>query len=81
VGGGIQLRALGNAATNRPIVSAPGDYDAGEIGGMIGRGTEVLGGNLPQCHFVHHNPHILPGRAGPPRWENIEGCWLAHICS
>jgi hypothetical protein len=29
---------LGTAATNRPIVPAPGDYDYGEIGGMIGRG-------------------------------------------
>jgi hypothetical protein len=26
-------------ATNRPIVPAPGDYDDGEIGGMIGRGN------------------------------------------
>jgi hypothetical protein len=37
VGGGIQ-GPLGTAATNRPIVPAPGDYD-GEIGGMIGRGN------------------------------------------
>jgi hypothetical protein len=29
----------GTAATNRPIVAAPGDYDAGEIGVMIGRGN------------------------------------------
>jgi hypothetical protein len=37
-GGGIQ-GPLGTAATNRPIVPAPGDYDDGEIGGMIGRGN------------------------------------------
>jgi hypothetical protein len=37
VGGGVQLGPLGTAATNRPIVPAPGDYEDGEIGGMIGR--------------------------------------------
>jgi hypothetical protein len=32
--------------------------------------TEVLGENLTQCRFVHHKPHMLPGREpGPPRWE------------
>jgi hypothetical protein len=39
VGGGVQLGPLGTAATKRPIVPAPGDYDDGEIGGMIGRGN------------------------------------------
>jgi hypothetical protein len=39
VGSGVQLGPLGTAATNRPIVPAPGDYDDGEIGGMIGRGN------------------------------------------
>jgi hypothetical protein len=37
VGGGVQSGPLGTAATNRLIVPAPGDYDDGEIGGMIGR--------------------------------------------
>jgi hypothetical protein len=41
VGGGVQLGPLGTAATNSPIVPAPGDYDDGEIGGMmIGRGNQ-----------------------------------------
>jgi hypothetical protein len=40
VGGGAQLGPLGTAATNRPIVPAPGDYDDGEFGGMMtGRGN------------------------------------------
>jgi hypothetical protein len=37
---GVQLGPLGTAATNRLIVPAPGDYNDGEIGGMmIGRGN------------------------------------------
>jgi hypothetical protein len=57
VGGGVQSGPLGTAATNRPIVPDPGDYDDGEIGGMmIGRGTEVLGENLPQCTLSTTNP-------------------------
>jgi hypothetical protein len=35
VGGGVQLSPLGTAATNRPVVPAPGDYDDGETGGMM----------------------------------------------
>jgi hypothetical protein len=64
------LGPLGTAATNRPIVPAPGDYDDGEICGIIGRENEVLEENLPHCRFVHNIPHMLPGREpGPPRWE------------
>jgi hypothetical protein len=35
---------------------------------MIGRGTEVLGENLPQCRFVHHKLHKLSGREPGPLW-------------
>jgi hypothetical protein len=36
----------------------------------LGRETEVFGENLLQYLFVHHKPHMLPGREpGPPRWE------------
>jgi hypothetical protein len=35
------------------------DEECGVVGGMrIGRGTEVLGGNLPQYQFVHHKSHM-----------------------
>jgi hypothetical protein len=39
VGGGAQLGPLDTAATHKPTVPAPGDYDDGETGGMIGRGN------------------------------------------
>jgi hypothetical protein len=46
------LGPLGTAATNRPIVPASGDYDDGEIGGMIGRGnrrTRKKPAPVPRC--------------------------------
>jgi hypothetical protein len=68
-GGGIQ-GPLGPAATNgllcqpRMIIMMEKSVEwfAGE--------TEVLGENLPQCRFVHHKPHMLPGREpGSPQRE------------
>jgi hypothetical protein len=39
-GGGVQAGSLDTSATKWPTVSAPGDYDDGEVGGMkIGRGN------------------------------------------
>jgi hypothetical protein len=61
---------LGTATTNRPIVSAPGDYDDGENGGMIGRGNQSIRRKpapVPLC------PPQTPGREpGPPRWEGSD---------
>jgi hypothetical protein len=69
VGGGIKvhstLRPL-NGLLCQPrvimIMERSVEWLAGE--------TEVLGENLPQCRFVHHKPHMLPGHEpGPPMWE------------
>jgi hypothetical protein len=66
------LGPLGTDATNRPIVPTPGDYDDGEIGGMmIGRGNRNTPRKpvpVPLC--PPQTSHALPGREpGPPRWE------------
>jgi hypothetical protein len=69
------LGPLGTAATNRLIVPAPDDYDDGEIGGMIGRGSRSTStGRKPaSVRFVRHKPHMLPGREpGPPLWETSD---------
>jgi hypothetical protein len=69
VGGGVQLGPLGTAATNRPIVPAPGDYD-GEIDGMIiGRGNRSIRRKpapVPLCppQTPHACPDVNPGRRG-----------------
>jgi hypothetical protein len=69
VGGGVQLGPLGTAATHRPIVSALGDYDDGEIGGMIGRGnrcTRSKPAPVPLCP-PQNPPDANPGcRGGKP---------------
>jgi hypothetical protein len=64
LGGAIQ-GPLGTAATNRPIVLAPGDYDDGDIGGMIGRGnrsTRRKPAQLPLC--PPQTPHAAQTRTG-----------------
>jgi hypothetical protein len=53
LGGGFQLGPLATAATNRLILPVPGDYDNGEIGGMmIGKvnpSTRKKSAPLPLC--------------------------------
>jgi hypothetical protein len=69
VGSGVQLGPLNTAATNRPTVPAPCDYDDGEIGGMlIGRGNRSTlrkPGPMPLC--TPQNPHAawMRTRAAP----------------
>jgi hypothetical protein len=58
MGSGVQLGPLGTAATNRPIVPAPGDYDGGEIGGMSGkRNRSTRRKPAPVLLFSPQNPH------------------------
>jgi hypothetical protein len=61
VGGGVQLGPLGTVATNRPVVPAPGDYDNGEIGGMIGRGNRSTRRKpAPSAALSTTNPACCP---------------------
>jgi hypothetical protein len=70
VGGGVQLGPLGTAATNGLLCQPPVIMMTEKFVGWLAGETEVLGENLPQFRFVHHKPHMLPGREpGPPRWE------------
>jgi hypothetical protein len=63
VGGRVQLGPFGTAATNRPIVPAPSDYDNEEIGGMIGKGnrsTRRKPAPMPLC--PSQTPHAARTR-------------------
>jgi hypothetical protein len=73
VGGGVHLGPLGTAASDWPIVLAPGDYDDGELFGMkISRGnrsTRKKRTPAPPCQ--PKKSHLArPGlEPEPPRWE------------
>jgi hypothetical protein len=67
--GGVRTGSTRPIAHFWPIVPAPGDCEAGEFGGMkTGRGTEVLGENLSQCHFVNQK---FPRRGGKPATKRL----------
>jgi hypothetical protein len=64
------LGPLGIAATYRPMCQLRVIMMMEKLVELLAGETTVLGENLPQCRFVHHKPHKLPGREpGPPRWE------------
>jgi hypothetical protein len=72
MGGAVQLGPLGTTATNTPIVPTPGDYDGGEISGIIiGKGNRSSHGKpAPVSLCPPQTAHGLPGsEPGPPRWE------------
>jgi hypothetical protein len=61
------------------------DDDCGALGGIrIGRGTEVVKENLPQCHYVHHKSHMTspgfkPSRRGGKPATNRQSYGTAEI--
>jgi hypothetical protein len=65
------LGPLGTAATNMPIVPAPGDYDDGEIGRMmIGRGNRSTRRKPAPVPLYPPQIHMMRGgEPGAPRWE------------
>jgi hypothetical protein len=72
------LGQLGTAATNRPIVPARGEYDDGEIGGMIGRGNRstYLENTCPNAPLSTTNPTCCPvgnpgRRSGKPTTNRL----------
>jgi hypothetical protein len=62
VGGGVQLGPLGTVVTNRSIVPAPGEYDDGEVSGMmIGRGNRSTRRKpAPVSLCPPQTPHACP---------------------
>jgi hypothetical protein len=71
VGGGVQLGPLGTAATNGLLWQPRVIMMMEKLVEWLAGETEVLGENLPQCRFVHHKPHMLPGgEPRPRRWED-----------
>jgi hypothetical protein len=70
MGGGVQLGPLGTTSTNCLLCQPQMIMMMEKLVEWLAAETEVLGENQPQYSFVHHKPHMLPGREpGPSRWE------------
>jgi hypothetical protein len=68
--GGIQMGPLGIAATDRPIVPAPGVYDDGELLDDWQGKRKYLEKTCPSAALSTTHPTCLPVREpGPQRWE------------
>jgi hypothetical protein len=77
VGNGDQLGPLITAAINRSIVPAPGDYDDGETGGMIGRGNRSSRGKpAPVPLYPPQTPHAawMRTRAAAVGSQQLTAC-------
>jgi hypothetical protein len=74
------LGPLGTTATNAPIMPAPGDYDDGEIGGMmIGKGngsTRRKPIPVPLC--PPQTSHAVPRREPGPLRREVS-CGTAYM--
>jgi hypothetical protein len=76
------LGPLDTAATTRLIVPAPGDYDDGEIGGMIGRGEPKYSEKtcrVPLC--PPQTPHAARTRtrAAAVGSQRLTACAMARL--
>jgi hypothetical protein len=69
-GGWSQVGSTRHCGRQWPIVPAPGDYDDGEIGGIIGRGnrgTRRKPAAVPLCPL--QTQYAARSEPGPAQWE------------
>jgi hypothetical protein len=66
MGGAVQSGPLGTVATNGLLFQPQVIMMMEKLVEWFAGETEVLVENLPQCCFVHHKHHMLPGREHRP---------------